>query len=388
VRSQERIRSLLHSPQLMWNVLVRGRYRFVYDMMPITLSEMSIEKRVNLFKAGSNLVYRRLSPVNMPLHIQIELTNYCNLRCPVCPTGIRAVDRRAKAIEVDLFQQLMDEVGPYLLTISLWAWGEPLLHPQLKEILHTARRHHMATLLSTNGQNLDHEEVIEALLEEPPTCLIVAIDGLTDATNSMYRVGAKLEPILAGVRRLAELKKQLNVRLPILHMRYIVMKHNEHELPDLETFARDNHFDFLTIRTLSIIDSKEPDRMHQDFVPETHEWRAYGYTDQGRDHRSDFICQQPFWFPTVFADGTLVACEQDFNAQQSLGVVSKDVSFADLWFGQRAAEVRKTIRDDSQTLSFCRNCPFCDRPVTDVSIQAHALSRDAESFNSLSRVVV
>ena len=37
-------------------------YRFIYDMMPITLSEMSIEKRVNLFKAGSNLVYRRLSP--------------------------------------------------------------------------------------------------------------------------------------------------------------------------------------------------------------------------------------------------------------------------------------------------------------------------------------
>ena len=83
-------------------------------------------------------------------------------------------------------------MAPYLLTASLWAWGEPLLHPRLKEILRAARKHDVVTLLSTNGQCLDNDRVLEALIEEPPAYLILAIDGLTDQTNSAYRVGARL----------------------------------------------------------------------------------------------------------------------------------------------------------------------------------------------------
>jgi radical SAM protein with 4Fe4S-binding SPASM domain len=279
-------------------------------------------------------------------------------------------------MDVGLFERLMDEVGPYLLTISLWAWGEPLLHPHLEEILRTVRKHDMVILLSTNGQCLDSDRVLEVLANEPPTHLIVAIDGLTDETNSKYRVGARLSPILAGVRRLAEIKRQRGLELPVLQMRYIVMKHNQHEVPQLEDFAQRNGFEFLTVRTLSIIDSDAPDQVHGRFMPDAAAWRAYEYQNGARVQRSDFICQEPFWFPTVFADGTLVACEQDFNAQQALGVISKDVSFADVWFSQRAAQVRKIIRDDPQSLSFCRNCPYCDRPTTDVSVQAHFVSPD------------
>ena len=41
----------------------------------------------------------------------------------------------------------MDEVGPYLLTASLWVWGKSLLHPGLHETLRIARRHPVLTLL-------------------------------------------------------------------------------------------------------------------------------------------------------------------------------------------------------------------------------------------------
>lgn len=61
----------------------------------------------------------------------------------------------------------------------------------------------MTTLLSTDGQNLDDREVLQALIRYPPTYLIVCIDGVTDETNSIFRVGAKISPALAGVRHLA-----------------------------------------------------------------------------------------------------------------------------------------------------------------------------------------
>jgi radical SAM protein with 4Fe4S-binding SPASM domain len=236
------------------------------------------------------------------------------------------------------------------------------------------RKHDIAILLSTNGQNLDDERIIGALTREPPTHLIVAMDGLTDETNSQFRVGARLAPMLAGIRRIAEIKAQRGLRLPVLHMRYIVMKHNQHEVPQLKDYSRSHGFDFLSVRTLSIIDSDSPEEVHRELVPDVEELRAYEYHSGLRIHRNDFICQEPFWFPTVFADGTLVPCEQDYNAQQSLGRLFEDGSFSDLWFGKRAARARKVIRDDPQRLSFCRNCPYRDRPVTDASVQEHLLN--------------
>lgn len=335
-----------------------------------------MEKRFNLFKAGFNLVYRQLTPWNMPLHLQMELTNYCNLRCPVCPSGIRAVKRKPISMDVGLFERVIEEVGPYLLTVSLWGWGEPLLHPELQKILSAVRKHNIAILLSTNGQNLNDEWVIEALIHEPPTHLIVAIDGLTDETNAKFRVGAKLNPILSGVRRIAEVKEKRKQQFPILHMRFIVMKHNQHEVPQIKDFARTNHFDLLTVRTLSIIDSESTDQTHRNLVPDKLEFQPYDYRHGKRFERRDFICQEPFWFPTVFSDGTLVACEQDYNAQKSLGVISKHVSFRDLWFNRHAASVRKIIRDHPKSISFCRNCPYRDRENTDCSIDAHFLNTE------------
>jgi radical SAM protein with 4Fe4S-binding SPASM domain len=378
MRSFERNRGLLRAPKIAWDALVRGSYGFVYDGMRLRADRMPAAKRLNLCKAGLNLVHRRLSPWSMPLHMQIELTNYCNLSCPVCPTGTKAVQRAPKAMDPALFERILEEAGPYLLTLSLWAWGEPLLHPRLQEILRLARRHSLVSLLSTNGQNLDNDRVLEAICSEPPACLIVAIDGLTQETHSTYRVNSRLAPILDGVRRLAEIKRRRGLSSPVLQMRFIVMKHNQHEVPRLQEFASAHGFDMLGIRTLCIIDSDRPDHVHGRFVPDDPSLRAYQYEHDTRIPGAGFICQEPFWFPTVFADGTLVACEQDFNAQQSLGVVSEEVSFRSLWYNSHAEEVRRRIRDNSDTLSFCRNCPYCDRPETSCTTEMHWLRAGVE----------
>lgn len=381
MKSIERTKGLLKSPKLSWDVLVRGRYDFIYDQIPFQMENMTLKKRVNLFLAGANLVYRKLSAWSMPLHMQMELTNYCNLRCPVCPTGLKAVKRKPEFMDVDLFKRVIDEVGPYLLTTSLWGWGEPLLHPNLKQILSAIGKHKIASLLSTNGQKLNDERVIDALTCSPPTHLIVAIDGLTDHTNSKFRVGASLEPILSGVRKIARIKKERNQLLPVIHMRFIVMKHNQHEVPGIIAFAKKNNFDFLTIRTLSIIDVESSNRTHQTLIPDRSEFQAYEYEDGKRYKRNDYVCQEPFWFPTLFSDGTLVPCEQDYNAQQALGVISSNVLFKDLWFSKKAKGVRKSIRDNWQSVSFCQNCPYRDRDGTDVSIEAHFINPDIGTPN-------
>jgi radical SAM protein with 4Fe4S-binding SPASM domain len=367
MRTSERWNYLKQSPRMTRDILINGHYDFKFDLMPVHTKRMTWARRTNLIRSGANLIHLRPSPWSWPNHMQIELTNYCNLRCKVCPTGIGKLKRPPKDMDPAMFERLLSEVGPYLLTASLWGWGEPLLHPWLADILRISQDRGVATLLSTNGQNLDDDKVLQALLDYPPTYLIVCLDGLTDETNSVFRVGARLEPALKGVRCLARMKREKGQTLPILHFRYIVMKHNEQEVPRLPGFAEENHFDMLSIRTLSIIDA--PEDAHHELIPDNENLRAYGYKDSQRVNRKDFICENAFTFPTVFADGTVVACDQDYNAQQAYGSIANGVPFADIWWSQKAAGIRKTIRDNPETFSFCRNCPFADRPISTCSIE-------------------
>jgi MoaA/NifB/PqqE/SkfB family radical SAM enzyme len=368
LRRHERTRGLFRGPRLLWDVLGRGRYAFIYDQMPMVAGEMSVAKRWNLCKSGANLVFRRLTPWSMPLHMQFELTNYCNLRCPVCPTGSGSMRRTSHALDVDMFARVMDEVGPFLLTASLWAWGEPLLHPRLKDILRVARKHDVITLLSTNGQLLNQERVLDALIEEPPAYLVVALDGLSDETNSVYRVGARLAPILDGVRRLAEMKRASHLQRPVLNMRFVVMRHNQHEVPQLDEFAAQHGFELLSIRNVYFLESTSDDRTVERLAPVECTFR----TGVGA-YCNDFICLHPFWFPTLFADGSVVLCEHDYDAQLALGRIEPGVAFRDLWFSPRAAALRRTLRDGRAGVSFCRKCPYADRPATDFNVAVRSV---------------
>ncbi len=373
MRMSERWSYLKRSPQLLGDILFRGQYDFKFDLMPVHITRMPMKKRVNLLRAGMNLIHRRLYPWSWPLNMMIELTSYCNLRCSVCPIGIGTLKRPPSAMDPILFERLMNEVGPYLLTASLWGWGEPLLHPQLSTILRLAQKRGITTLLSTNGQNLNDVTVLQALISYPPTFLIVALDGITDETNSVYRVGSKVQLALDGIHRLAKMKAERGSQFPILHLRFIAMRHNEHELPLLQKFAADNLFDVLSIRTLAIIDA--PDDTHMDLIPRNEVYRAYGYDKNKRIKRDDFLCEKAFTFPAVLADGTVIACDQDFNAQQQYGSIGDGTAFAEIWWNRQAADIRKTIRDNPDKFSFCQNCPFRDRPIGPMSAEYYDLRK-------------
>jgi radical SAM protein with 4Fe4S-binding SPASM domain len=369
-----RRRYLARAPSIVRDILLRGRYDFTYDLLPMHVDGMSLRKRLNLLRGGLNLLYRRPRPWSWPHHLLIELTSYCDLRCPVCPTGTGTMHRRAAAVDMDLVRRLLEEVGPYLLTVSLWGWGEPLLHPDFAEAVRIVREHGAVPLISTNGQKLGDPRVVDELMREPPGYLIVAIDGLTDQTNSVYRVGAKLRPILEGVRKLAQLKRAAGRDLPVLNMRYIPMKHNQHELPRVRAFAAENGFDMLSIRSLSIVDTD--DSTHREMVPAEEAYRAYDYSEGDRVRRSDFICQFACTFPTVLADGTVVACDQDYNAEHPYGRFGDDTSFGEIWWSERAAAVRRAIMKAPEKLAACRRCPYVDRPLNTCTVEQFDLRQE------------
>lgn len=77
----------------------------------------------------------------------IEITNICNLSCSFCPGTHRA----GKIMSPGEFECIAAKLRPHTAYLYLHVMGEPLLHPQLKEILECAAALGFMLNITTNG---------------------------------------------------------------------------------------------------------------------------------------------------------------------------------------------------------------------------------------------
>ena len=77
----------------------------------------------------------------------LEITNVCNLSCSFCPK----TKRPPRFVSVEEFSRLLCQVQPFTDYVYLHLMGEPLLHPELGELLSLCDSHHLKVSLTTNG---------------------------------------------------------------------------------------------------------------------------------------------------------------------------------------------------------------------------------------------
>lgn len=91
----------------------------------------------------------------------LEITNVCNLSCSFCPK----TKRPPRTLSADEFSLLARKLRPYGEYLYLHVMGEPLLHPQLGEVLQIAASLGFRVCITTNGTLLPKAESI--LLSAP-----------------------------------------------------------------------------------------------------------------------------------------------------------------------------------------------------------------------------
>src|ERR1700745_404630 len=70
-----------------------------------------------------------------PDRLYVESTNYCNLHCIMCPTGIGWTQRPKGYWVAGLSRRIVDEAAPQAPAIVLHSWGEPMMHPELFDMV-------------------------------------------------------------------------------------------------------------------------------------------------------------------------------------------------------------------------------------------------------------
>lgn len=173
-----------------------------------------------------------------PTAIHLDACSVCQLECPLCVTteGISIIGRGSLAFED--FKRLIDR-NPWIREVEFANKGEIFLNKELVQILQYTHEKNISLDIG-HGVNLNHagEEALEAIVKCQVTSLRVSIDGITQKTYQVYRVGGNLKHVIDNIRRINQYKAAYRSAKPLLVFQFIPFGHNEHEMEGARLLAR------------------------------------------------------------------------------------------------------------------------------------------------------
>lgn len=297
----------------------------------------------------------RKKPVQwgLPISISFEPTTSCNLRCPECPSGLRAFTRPTGMLDNQFFRQTIDELHKELLYLIFYFQGEPYLNTAFLDMVKYASSKGIYTATSTNAHYLtdaNARKTVESGLDR----LIISIDGTTQDVYTQYRVGGHLDKVIAGAKNIVKWKKELHSKKPFVFFQFLVVKPNEHQIEDIKKLAAEIGVDEVRFKTAQVYDYEEGNRL----IPTIDKYSRYHRNDDGtysiKNKLSDH-CWRLWHSPVITWDGLVVPCCFDKDATHRLGDL-KNSSFKTLWHNDNYVRFRSQIIKGRKHIDICANC--------------------------------
>ena len=148
----------------------------------------------------------RVGAEEFPLQVIISIIYPCNFGCPYCPytdgnSELRKFYRQNKAdlLPVELWQKMADECGIYGAWMRCTGGGEPMLHPQMVDMIEYAKAKGARIWLNTNGSVLGPSAKMRQKLQRIIQANIDLIEFSMDAGDA--ETYAKVRPPRGGEPR-------------------------------------------------------------------------------------------------------------------------------------------------------------------------------------------
>ena len=249
----------------------------------------------------------------------------CQLRCPLCPStaGENTATVGRGYLKVQNFERFVDQ-NPQIRNVELGNFGEVFLNKDLPKILECAHARGVSTTID-EGANLNDasNEALEALVKYQTAVVRCAIDGITQATYSKYRVGGDLRRVLRNIQSINRFKEKHHSTRPRLIFQFIVFGHNEHEMERAIVLAEMLRMEIFLKLNVSpnAMGVQNRDRVRQ----------LVGYADRAeylekeRKHYYRQQCYELWNSPQVNWDGKLLGCSRNI-----WGIFAENVFQSDL----------------------------------------------------------
>lgn len=183
--------------------------------------------------------------------VNIEVVGTCNLRCPSCPVGNYGAERwkgNSKGVMApELFRDVMARVradfDPRETCITLYSWGEPLIHPEIGALVGIVKAAGFKANLSTNLNYIRHlPSALAAGVDE----IVVSLSGIHPETYEKTHAGGDAAKLRQNLLELGRLRASLDGP-PAVYVNYHLYRHNlGRDLLEVESLCRDQGFKLLT----------------------------------------------------------------------------------------------------------------------------------------------
>ncbi len=289
-----------------------------------------------------------------PISISFEPTTSCNLRCPECPSGLRAFTRPTGMLENTFFRQTIDEMHKELLYLIFYFQGEPYLNPAFLDMVRYASDKRIYTATSTNAHYLTKENA-QRTVSSGLDRLIISIDGTTQEVYQQYRKGGHLEKVLQGARNIVEAKKEARSSTPLVIFQFLVVKPNEHQIDEVKALAKEIGVDAVWFKTAQVYDyENDPNGL----ITTIDKYSRYKKDRNGKYFPKNKLANRCWrlWHANVITwVGLVVPFCFDKDAQHQLGDL-RSMSFRETWRNAKYKSFRKSLINGRKNIDICSNC--------------------------------
>ena len=308
-----------------------------------------------LLKSSFHLstIFKRPIHWGNPMAVSIEPTTACNLKCPQCPSGLRQFTRPTGNMKPNVNKKILDNLGKSLQHINYYFQGEPFINPNFLDLVKEARNRNIYVVTSTNAHFIS-ENTAEKIIESGLNEVIISIDGTTQETYEKYRIEGSLEKVLEGTKNLIVAKKKAKSDLPIVTFQFLVVRYNEHQIPEIQKMAKEMGADRVNLKTVQVYDFENGN----DLIPENEKFARYKKDESGKlaiKNKFKNSCWRSWSSCVITWDGKVVPCCFDKDAKHQLGEITK-TDFKKIWRSDISNDFRKKLLKNREEIEICKNC--------------------------------
>jgi MoaA/NifB/PqqE/SkfB family radical SAM enzyme len=316
----------------------------------------------NAFRGYCEGLLRLARPLSSPTILDIILTKVCNLRCTFCISyGSLKGDRW---MDFPLYERIARQLFPQAHSLFLCSGGEPLMYHRLRDALLLAQHYRVLTFLASNGTLLNRDTAQWLTDDQSLHELWISFDGARKETLERIRRGANYDLILDNIEYLSALKKKRGLHFPRLAFRYVAMRSNAAELPEIFKLCARHGVSQVKVKYLEVANDLEADESlfhHRQLAGEVFaaarrrasEWGISLHLPRlpGRDNHHH-RCLYPWQFCQIDADGSIRFCYRAWR--QRLGFF--DDGFDSIWLGENYQKIRRSLDSDAPFFPYCQYC--------------------------------
>lgn len=297
------------------------------------------------------LKHKQFNNLYIPEVIHIEVTNYCNAKCTLCP---HTKMKRSKGyMPWHIFEKIVNECTQFEgtgLKFILHKDGEPLMDSLLfkridfiKEKVKKSKVH-----FNTNAMLLSEDKIIN-ILNSPLDSITFSVDGASSETFDNIRIGLKYETVEENILNFFKKKKGMDKNIHVT-MQMVINK--------------DNMYEISKYKELWV---EKADRI---FIKKAHNFLVQKTSIHGSDLSEKQLsrCRMPFLLMLFYWNGDVALCCWDYDNLVGLGNVERD-SILNIYNNAKFNEIREAMKikncKDIKPCNICSQIYGKDGPLWD-----------------------